>query len=396
MRLYHWQGCDKKGRTFHGVRWAAHENQVAGFVRSQYGYVLKIKTAGYGYRKFFGFKHLTIKERGLFFGRLSILLDKGIPIFKGLEIIGEKSELTLNRVCSLLTADLAKGLSCAAAMQRQSKEFGPLTVCIVEAGEVSGELALMFRELADYYLKERAARQFLFNACLYPGVVLVLTMGTMVYFFFRVLPAFGMIYQTLGITINPFLETVLRSVENILKAPELLTAVFICVLCGLAYVKDKLPDFFFGLPIIKKSYKEFLEIRYCRLLGLLLTSGITLIRALALVEGTLSETKMRQAGAHIRQCVMSGSSLGAAVSLHKEFFGQTTREFIIIGETGGNLDTMLAAAADVLAVDMTDTLKNLKVLLEPALLLLLAILVSSGFFILLSLLYELLNALNEI
>ena len=396
MHLYSWRGCDKKGRIFTGNHWGENQWNVAEFVRDKYGYVLEIKRAQHGTKGLLSrIVHLSDKQKGLFFGRLASLLDRGIPLLRGLELIEEKSSQNIGRVCSILQTDLEKGLSFSIAIRKQPLEFSSLSAQVIEAGETSGQLAMMLEELSGYYLKERETKRFLFNACLYPGLGLVLTFLTMGYFAFEVLPMFGKVYVALGIKTGEFLLRVIETVEILKMSPKIIGIFWVMFcLCCISYRK-KLPVLFLNLPIIRNYHKTFLEIRCCRLLGILLTSGITLYKALGLVEGTLPQGKLRRENHKIKEKVLLGNSLGEAATLHKGMFSRVTREFIFIGENGGNLDIMLTEAAHLLDGDLEAGLKDFKVILEPVLLLILALIVGSGFCFLLAPVYDLLNKFTE-
>lgn len=396
MHLYRWRGCDKKGHIFTGKYWAKSKVTVAEFVREKHGYVLAItRMERKKYKTFFGTKQLTDKQKSLFFGRLSSLVSKGIPLLRSLEIIEENSTDKIGMICSLLATDLEKGMPFAVAIRKQLPAFSPLAAQIAEAGEISGQLALLMGELSGYYLKEKETKGFLINACLYPSLVFTLTLLTMGYFFFAVLPMFGTIYEALSVTPGKFLTGILELSNFLKQAPSLLLLLFLGFMAAMVVWHKKIPSLLLKLPFVKKYHKTFLEIRYCRLLGLLLTSGITLPRALVLADGTLQSGTLKSQGRQIREKVIRGYSLGEAASLHEGIFSPVTREFIVIGENGGNLDTMLVETANILSGDLETELKNFKVLLEPVLLLVLAVIVGSGFCLFLAPIYDLLTKFTE-
>lgn len=397
MHLYNWRGCNKKGQVFTGKYWAENQLVVAEFVRGKHGYVIDIKRAEEFFPgRFHSVKHLTDKQKGLFFGRLGSLLTRGIPLLRGLELLEERSSQNIQRVCVMLQNDLERGLALSVAIRKQQREFSALAVKITEAGEASGQLAGLLGELSEFYLKQRATKRFVFNACLYPCIVLCSTFLTMGYFVCKVLPMFGKVYSALGIKGGQFLLTVIETVHMLKESPQLLWAFCLLILVVCVYTRKKLRKILFKMPIVKKYYDIFLEIRCCRLLSLLLTSGITLSHGLNLIEGTLPQGRLRAETHEIGEKVLLGYSLEEAATLHNGIFSRVSREFIAMGENGGNLDKMLSEAADILDGDFTAGLKDLKVLLEPALLLVLALLVGSGFCLLLSPVYDLLQKFTEI
>ena len=153
MHLYNWRGCNKKGQVFTGKYWAENQLVVAEFVRGKHGYVIDIKRAEEFFPgRFHSVKHLTDKQKGLFFGRLGSLLTRGIPLLRGLELLEERSSQNIQRVCVMLQNDLERGLALSVAIRKQQREFSALAVKITEAGEASGQLAGLLGELSEFYL----------------------------------------------------------------------------------------------------------------------------------------------------------------------------------------------------------------------------------------------------
>ena len=212
MNVYRWCARDKQGKKFRGELRAGNEEEVAEFIRSNYGYVTKIQKIRHWEEVYANFRSekLEIDDgiRESFFRQLSALLDGGISLIKGLEMIKLKSRGCIYEISNSLIKNLNRGLSLSAAMNKQKGTFTPASVKIIEAGENSGSLSILLDELADYYKNQNEIKHFIRNACIYPCIVVSVTACTFIFFAFKVLPVFVELYSSLGIEQTAFLKLI--------------------------------------------------------------------------------------------------------------------------------------------------------------------------------------------
>ena len=132
MNVYRWCARDKQGKKFRGELRAGNEEEVAEFIRSNYGYVTKIQKIRHWEEVYANFRSekLEIDDgiRESFFRQLSALLDGGISLIKGLEMIKLKSRGCIYEISNSLIKNLNRGLSLSAAMNKQKGTFTPASV----------------------------------------------------------------------------------------------------------------------------------------------------------------------------------------------------------------------------------------------------------------------------
>jgi len=291
--------------------------------------------------------------------------------------------------------DLERGQSFSFSLSKRPRDFSPLVVKLIEAGEISGNLAFLFLQLAQYYQREKEVKKTVVTACLYPTLVILLTAFTVGYFLVQVLPVILELYSVLDVETTGFFQTLLPLVEGSRKNFYLLTVVLF-MLVGFAYHKrSALQNMFLELPYFRRLYHGLWEARYCRILSLLLESGIPLVQGLQILTPLLPSQALRSVSLAINKAVVQGMPLSKAANIHAGIFGQLSTEFISLGEENGGLAAMLKEAADILEAELTLKLKRLKILLEPLLLLVLTLFLGGILYSLMTPIYGLMTGLPD-
>lgn len=337
---------------------------------------------------------LSSRERETLFRHLGLLLQGGLPILRALEAVGSRCGPGEREVCRQLAARLRRGLSLSRSLHQLSPRVGNLAGVLAEAGEVSGQLPLVFQQLALFYQKKRENRRALIQAGLYPALVLCITGLLGLYFCWTLLPLFGDLYASLGVPASPGLQLALALSALLHRRPFLL----LIFLGGMALLLrafwQKREAFLLACPGLSRLTRQFWEIRYLGLLALLLRGGLALDGALPRAQQLLPGGPLRQAAARVSRQVLAGRSLGESAREGKLLLSPLTVEFFALGEECGNLAGLIAEAAHILEQDFQNRLKQLRTLLEPALLLVLAFGCGGMLLFLLAPLFELMNGLS--
>jgi len=377
LQLYRWRARNKSGKSFSGRLLAGSDREVAEYVQGQHGYVTQIQPINnwHNFKKTLYAKNITNAQRACFFGQLATLLNSGLTLLRALELIRGKSSGNMAEVCAFIERDLYKGMPFSLSMRKLSHIFSQTAVQIVEAGETSGKLAELFSQLSDFYQKELETKRFLVNACIYPCIVLILGFNTFIYFLWKVVPLFSDLYAAMQVEPTAFLVFLLILGKIFNRFAWQTVGVFLLLGCVIYHIREKLRICFLQLPIVRTCYHDLLEIRYCRLVAIMLDSGISLPLALTAAGATLPIITLRQQSARLSREVMRGVALSKAGAFCSEIFGPTSLEFIAVGEESGSLPEMLTEAANTTDKDLQARLKDLKVMLEPVLLAFIALLV---------------------
>lgn len=382
MQLYRWRARSMAGKLYQGSYLADSKQEVAAFLHENYDYITgieEVQSFTVKISRLFNSGKVNDKERSRFFQQLAAMIGSGIPLCRALELLKTRCPVSLTNVCCLLIADLQAGKALSAAMKKHVHIFRPVTVSVIEAGEQGGILQEMF-ELAVYFGQKEEINRFLKNICLYPCLVLSLAIVTGCLFVVKLLPLFADLYQSFDLVPTLPLQVMMFVREIAVKYWQAAASLSLFILYYLWQRRYSLLKWCFCLPLIAGYRQTFLEIRFCKILSLLLNSGISLPVSIKTAAAGSADKKMTAKAMLFSEAIVRGSDITKAAALASPLFSSLTIEFLIVGESSGALATMLKEAALLLEQDFTASLKNFKVLLEPVLLIIISLVIGAMIF----------------
>lgn len=308
------------------------------------------------------------RQRLLFFKRLSVLLGGGLPLLSCLQLLQKGGNRTVGGLCLRLERSLRRGLSLAQAMAAETDFFSPLAVALTAAGERSGALAGVWRELAQFYAKREEARQQLLQALLYPSFLLGAALLLLLFFLLYVLPALAQGYGALGTAPDAELASALALAVWLETHGAAILAGVGLLLAAAAFWRQRLELYLCRLPYVRGLHSSLLENRFCKLLALLLRSGVALTEAVPLAAQVLTEPSVRQAALLFAQALQRGMEIGRAAKLAVKLFSPLTQELIAAGAASGSLAVMLDEAAELGGQELAHKLQRLREAAGPLLL----------------------------
>ena len=374
MQLYRWRARSMAGKLYQGSYLADSKQEVAAFLHENYDYITgieEVQSFTVKISRLFNSGKVNDKERSRFFQQLAAMIGSGIPLCRALELLKTRCPVSLTNVCCLLIADLQAGKALSAAMKKHVHIFRPVTVSVIEAGEQGGILQEMLSELAVYFGQKEEINRFLKNICLYPCLVL---------FVVKLLPLFADLYQSFDLVPTLPLQVMMFVREIAVKYWQAAASLSLFILYYLWQRRYSLLKWCFCLPLIAGYRQTFLEIRFCKILSLLLNSGISLPVSIKTAAAGSADKKMTAKAMLFSEAIVRGSDITKAAALASPLFSSLTIEFLIVGESSGALATMLKEAALLLEQDFTASLKNFKVLLEPVLLIIISLVIGAMIF----------------
>ncbi|MBR4907511.1 MAG: type II secretion system F family protein [Acidaminococcaceae bacterium] len=337
----------------------------------------------------------TNKERANFYKQLSTLLDAGIPIVKAIEMVTGRLSEKHKPVCMRLNLSLQSGHPLSYAMSLQPEIFSEMNISVVEAGEVSGQISRVLLSLSEFYKLQDKLAKLVRNACIYPGFLLGLALLTFLFFSVKLVPSFAEMYRSLGVKETPLLQILLS--VSILLQKHIIALSCACLAGGKLLLRQREEILFvlMRFPGIRLMRHSFLEIRFTRLLALMLFSGIAFPEAILRASVTLTDTSMKNNAKKFSENVLRGVGITEAAMQSGNLFSQMGLEFLSIGESSGNLPDMLTEFAEIQEQELFARLRDLKSVLEPALVVVIATMVFAVMAVMLSPLFDLMTRMPE-
>lgn len=327
------------------------------------------------------FMYLGLKNKAFdLVENISYYLSAGMSLSTALESLeDEMSGSRMKRLCRRMQADIQAGFSLADSFERQHF-FSENIIALIRAGESMGKLAQNMKLIILLNDEDRKLKSKLSSSLLYGTIILVLTVvvGTGTAWF--VLPVIAEVYSSIGGEL-PFITRLLLSAANFMvKYGAVILPIFISFLSAVLYFIFSFPKtkfighlLLFHLPFIKKLIKESEITRFGYILGNMLESGLPMDESLAAMPGTTTFKNYKKLYIHMNLKISEGFSFHDSLKSYqniKKLFPGNVLQMVASAERSGKLSETLIRISGLYAVKVENTSRNLPIILEPIMLLL--------------------------
>jgi len=330
--------------------------------------------------------------------QLGVLLEAGFPLDRSLSILSGLSEKKkLTQLIADLIAHVRSGKSFSESLAKFPTVFPPFYVNMVKAGEAGGFLEETIKRLVVYLENSESIKSDVRSALIYPSLLSFVGGTAIVILMTFVIPQFSKIFSDMGQSL-PLPTVILLAISSgMIDYWWLIVLVAAGVVFGVRrFVMSERgrrwwDGFKFRLPVFGKLFRETAVSRFSRTLGTLLNSGVPILNALQIVQGTLGSDKISQAIAAVRESARRGKGIAEPLA-NTDIFPPIAVHMITVGEETGKLDEMFLKIADRFDIEVRNTIKRMLSLLEPALILFMGVVVG---FIVISMLMAIFS-INEL
>ncbi|HSI33027.1 MAG: type II secretion system F family protein [Phycisphaerae bacterium] len=329
---------------------------------------------------------------------LSTLLSVGVPLLEALDTLARQHTGRFQTVILLMRDRIAGGSTLAQAMDDHPGAFDELAVRIAEVGEDSGTLDTSLQRLAEFRERAEQLRGKIGTALIYPAIVLVLALACTVFLMTFVVPRILEPLVEQGQEL-PLPTRIVKSISDFLLSWWWLLAAcgFAMIFAFVAFIRTKRGRhawhrFILRLPLIGELTRKQAIVRVCVVVGTLLKSGIVFVRALQIAQRTTANLVLKDALAATEKAITAGGDIGLAIERTGAFPPMVVQVFAV-GQTSGKLEEMLDRLADTYDQQVNQTANRLTAVLEPLLIICLALIV---LFIVLATVLPILEAGNAI
>lgn len=304
---------------------------------------------------------------------LSVLLNAGLPLDRSLAIVAEVSgSPEMKKTTESVLASVHDGLSFSDSLSRHPKVFTRLYVNMVRAGEASGTIGTVLDQLNEVLRVTKELRDHVVSAMIYPAILSLTGLASIILLFTFVLPKFSVIFSELGSTI-PLSTRLLLSISEILVS-------YWWVIAALAasgwiilrrYLRSETGKYWWdGLKLkhFGDTVKKLETARFCRTLGTLLRGGVALLQALDNAKEVVGNRLIASAVEEVGKGAREGK--GIAVPLAATgVFPKLAVSMIQAGEEAGQLDVMLLRVGSAYEESLKQSVKRFMSLFEPMMIL---------------------------
>ena len=376
MARFKYVAKDMSGKVHKGTVEAASENALTQQLREENLYLVEAKDLN-GAKKH---KKLKAKQLAAFCRELSTLLASGVTLVRALDIISEQEGINKDErdIYKDVLQDLKRGISLSDAME--SKEcFPDLMIGMIRSGEGSGNLDLVTQRLSVQYEKDYKLTQQVKSAMTYPCILLVLCVVIVILIVTFILPQFQSLFDQMESL--PMITNILIAVSNFLVQKWYIALLTVAVIVALIRIIVGIPAVRRGVDWMKVHmwgvgtlFKVVYTARFARTLSSLYSSGMPLVSAVGVAAKTIGngyvESQFDEVITMVRGGVLLSQGLREVDGLLKKLSST-----ILVGEESGRLDVMLDSIAETLEADAEQATKRMVTLLEPILIIFMALIV---------------------
>ncbi|MDD5596842.1 MAG: type II secretion system F family protein [Victivallaceae bacterium] len=405
MPQFLYTAMDSNGKERKGKIDSPNEEQAATALKKQNLYPTSIKPAkgtkvtpsrkgggtpakkkkGSGLNMTIGTPVIKRKQLTIFTRQLAILLDAGLPLIRSLKTLERQSKDPIVKMVLGETSEAVEtGATFSEALAKNPKSFDKLFLNMIRAGEAAGAMETILNRLANFMESSARIAGKVKSAMIYPVVVLIVAGGVTVGLMVFIVPNFTKIFDDLleGEPLPALTQWVI-SLSNMMKNQALyMVTVIVAVIVvikligktklgkhGFDWVKYNMP--LFG-PIVAKTSIA----RFARTLSTLMSSGVGVLGALNIVRETAGNEVVSNAIAKVHDAVKEGEGIAPPLGATK-IFPEMVISMIEVGEETGKLPDMLEKIADTYEEEVDNAVGALTSLIEPLMIVGLAVVVGS-------------------
>ncbi len=348
----------------------------------------KAKTASKG--------HLggRIKPKSLmiFTRQLATLIDSGLPLLRSLTVL-EKQEPNpvLKATVSALAENVQGGSTFSESLAQHPKIFNKLYVNMVKAGELGGVLEIVLNRLAEYQEKAQKLKNKIVSAMVYPVIVMFIAVAILVFLMIFIVPKFKEMFTNTDSELPLISKIVFGMSEFFLARPLIVpNVVFVFIMFGIGVFLFNLwgrtsggrviiDNMKLKMPVLGDIQRKSAVSRFSRTLGTLVTSGVPILQALNITRDTAGNVVISNAIEKVHEAVKEGETIVTPLQA-SGVFPNMVISMVDVGEETGQLPEMLLKVADVYDDEVDNAVTALTSILEPIMIVILALIVGAVVF----------------
>ena len=395
MPVYRYRAVNTAGEVAVGELDAANENEIVDRLRDQGLMPMQIAHASGAAlptgaatgadlrprRRWFEAKTVTRDHLLAITRELATLLRAGLPLDRALEIlIGLSPTPVVATLLQGVRDDVRGGKALSQALDARREVFSRFYVNIVRAGEAGGALGVVLQRLADTMERNKELRESVKSAVIYPIILIGVAVVSVALLLIWVVPQFETTFAQAGKAL-PLPTLVVVSVGKFMRGWW--WAVVGAVVVGVAWFRRRGRDpairlerdrRLLAVPLLGDLIAKVETARFGRTLATLLANGVTLLSGMAIVKETMTNTVLAGALDGVIAKLREGKGFGRPLA-ETGLYPKLASQMILVGEESGRLEEMLARVADVYDREVQLAIKRFLAVLEPALILGLAVLI---------------------
>ncbi len=404
MATFGYEAVNKAGKTFKGSIDAEDEAKVLAELKAKGLTVVSLK------KQSALTKDINIdiggkpkpRDLSVFCRQFVSMTKAGVSIIEALKMLSEQTEnKKLKEAVTKVRVDVEKGEPLADAFSKHPKIFPSLLVNMTAAGEASGSLDVALERMATHFEKSAKTKSLVKKAMIYPMVLCIIMIVVIIIMLVVVIPSYSEMFAELDTELPAITKTML-AMSDFLKTKWFIpVAIVVALVVGLkAFSKSNTGKHVLGklallFPLTKNLKKKEASSMMARTLSTMIAAGVPLVEAVGIVANTMNNIWYKEALLDARDQIVMGVPLSQPLET-SGLFPPMVYHMTRIGEESGNTEEMLNKLADYYDEEVEMAVQSLMAMMEPIIIVLMAIVVGVMVMSILSPMMSMYNAIDNV
>lgn len=347
---------------------------------------------------------VSLSEKVFLARHLATILKSGISLLESLKIVRDQNRGKLRKILDDVIEKVENGKALNVALSDHRGDFDPLFISMIKVGEKSGSLDQSLQYLAEQLSKDSKLISKVKSASLYPVIVLISAVGVGGGVAYFILPKLTRLFSSFGAKLplpTRMLMWLSKSIETqglYWLATVIVAVIFFWLIFKIKIVKTIWQKIVIRIPVFGKLSKSLNLARISLTLGTLLKNNVAIVEALNITAEAITFLPYKNAIKTISSEVSQGKSINDGIMKadpRAKLFEPTTKAMIHVGERTGSLYNSLLYISEFYEEEVDDLTKNMATILEPVLLIVIAVIVGFVAISIISPMYQILNYINK-
>lgn len=384
MAAYSYEIVTKEGKKKKGNVEADSLDKARAVLKAEAGMIVSVKEASFLNKDIdlnIGKKKASIRDLSVFCRQFNSILKAGVSVLEALDMLSQQTEnKKLAQAIVETKASVEKGETLSTAMRKQGEMFPEMLLNMVAAGEQSGSLEKSLSRMAVHFEKENKLKGLVKKAMMYPVVLIIVAIIVMIVMLVAVLPGFMDTFADMDMDMPKYTLAVMSLSDFLIKNWIPMVIVIAGVVIGVRiYGNTPMGKRMFGnlklkAPVFGNLNTKTACSRFARTMSTLLAAGMSVVEALSITAKVIGNVVYEDALADTQEKVKGGQPLSRPLKM-SGIFPPMIVHMVGIGEETGSLEEMLDNVADYYDEEVTMATEQMAALLEPLVIVFLAVIV---------------------
>ena len=377
MPVFNYLAKTKDGSKVKGTSQAEDEMDLARILNSKGYTLISAQLKARRKRLKLSLHTVSLKDKMIVIRNLQVMIAAGVSLPKALSTISQQTRNAYFKKILLEIHDqVIKGKSFSSAVQSYPKVFPNIFASMIKVGEKTGGLADVLGILASHLEKDHSLRSKVKGALMYPAVVVVTMLGIGILMLVVVVPKLNEAFKSLNIKL-PKTTRIVMSLGDYTKDYWYILLLLIAGLIAFFILLKRSPSlrakwdvFILKIPFVSGLVKKINTAYTARTLSSLIAGGVSIVEALHITAGTVSNSRFRSTLNQASEEIKKGEKLSSIMARFSDIYPPVFIQMIEVGEETGKTSDVLLRLAEFFEEEVTNITQNLASIIEPILLIL--------------------------